>query len=44
MSRKVYGVYRYPETPKSRLFNPIALGLLLGVALGTTIAAIVFSL
>lgn len=44
MSRKVYAVYRYPEEPKSRLFNPIALGLVLGVAIGTTIAVVVFSL
>ena len=44
MNRKIYGVYRYPKAPKSRLFNPIALGILLGVALGATISAIVFSL
>lgn len=42
--RPLYGTYRFPEESKSRLCHPVALGILLGVALGTTIAAIVFSL
>ena len=39
-----YGIHRFPEERKSPFLAPIPLGILSGVALGTTIAAIVFSL
>ena len=44
MKRKTYGIYRFPEEPKLPLCKFLALGLLLGVAIGTTIAVVVFSL